>query len=99
MYIVVTAFALRNNDITAGGTAVPISCVRVGKLVKAKKNSYKRVYKDNGSHHYPKIPENLLRKKGEEYFKSFELTGSKEGSTKKPKISLLKVYKEVAFQK
>ena len=82
------------NDIRRGGKAIPISLVRVGKMVKAKKDSYKRVYKENGSYHYPKLQANLLRKKGELYFASFELTGSKDGTEKKPKISLLKVYQE-----
>ena len=95
MYIVVTAYVLRDgNDIRRGGKAIPISLVRVGKMVKAKKDSYKRVYKENGSYHYPKLQANLLRKKGELYFASFKLTGSKDGTEKKPKISLLKVYQE-----
>ena len=95
MYIVVTAYVLRDgNDITKGGTAIPVSLVRVGKMVKAKQDSYKRVYRDDGTYRYPKTEGNLLRRKGEEYFKCCELTGSKEGSKKKPKISLLKVYQE-----
>lgn len=39
-------------------------------------------------YHYPQIPENILRKQGEYYFKSYDLTGSKEGTSRKPKISL-----------
>ena len=95
MYIVVTAYVLRDrNDITKGGTAIPVSLVRVGKMVTATKDSYKRVYRDDGSYHYPKRPENLLRRAGEEYFKPCELTGSSEGTSGKPKMSLLKVYQE-----
>ena len=41
LYIVATAFVLNNNDITAGGKAIPIACVRVGKKVKATKDSFK----------------------------------------------------------
>ena len=37
MYIVVTAFVLNGNDITKGGVAVPIACIRVGRMVKAQK--------------------------------------------------------------
>ena len=92
LYIVVTAYVINNNDITAGGKAVPISCIRVGKMVKASKNSYKRVYKTDGSYHYPQIPENIKRRKGEEYFKPMELNGSNTGTPKKPKISLLQKY-------
>ena len=95
MYVVVTAFVLTNdNDIRKGGVAIPIACVRVGRMRKAQYNTYRRVYKEDGSHHYPKIPENQLRKEGEEYFKNVELTGSNEGTDKKPKMSLLKIYQE-----
>jgi len=95
MYIVVTAFVLNGNDITAGGTAIPIACVRVGRMRKATKNSYKRVYREDGTYHYPtNIPENRLREKGKEYFQSVELTGSNEGTEKNPKMSLLKVYED-----
>ena len=83
MYVVTTAYVLNDNDITRGGTAIPVSCVRVGKYVKAKKNSYKRVYRDNGTYHYPKIDENILRKEGEDYFETFDLVGASEGTKKK----------------
>jgi hypothetical protein len=62
MNIVCTAFVLDNNDITRGGKAVPVACVRVGRMVTASKDSYKQVYRDDGSFHYPKIPANLLRR-------------------------------------
>ena len=95
MYIFVTAFVLtNNNDIRQGGVAVPISMIRVGAMVQASKDTYKRVYKPGGSYHYPKIDSNRLRTKGEMYFKSMELTGSSEGTEKYPKMSLLKEYKE-----
>ena len=92
LYIVVTAYVLNNNDITAGGKAIPISCIRVGEMVPAIKDSYKRVYRTDGSFWYPPIPENILRKKGEEYFKPMELNGSNTGTRKKPKVSLLQKY-------
>jgi hypothetical protein len=63
-------------------------------MVKAKKNSYKQVYRDDGIFHYPKIEGNILHKAGIEYFKGIELTGSSEGTPAKPKISLLKIYVE-----
>ena len=94
MYIVVTAFVLNANDITKGGRAIPVSCIRVGRMVKAQKDSYRRVYKGNGTFHYPKITENILRRKGVEYFSAVELTGSSEGTEKAPKMSLLKQYED-----
>ena len=61
MYVVVTAFVPIENDINKGGITIPVACVRVGREVEAQKNSYKRVYKDDGSYHYPPLPpENLL---------------------------------------
>ena len=94
MYICVTAFVLNNgNDIRQGGIAVPIAMIRVGAMVAAKKDTFKRVYRPDGTFHYPKIESNRLRKKGEMYFKGMELTGSSEGTEKKPKISLLNEYK------
>ncbi len=96
LYVVATAYVLNegSNDITKGGKAIPLACVQVGKMVKAKKNSYKRVYRDDGTFHYPKIEGNILRRAGIEYFKGMELTGSSEGTPSKPKISLLKIYVE-----
>lgn len=103
MYIVCTAFVLNNNDITAGGKAIPISCVRVGSMAAAKKSTYKRVYTEDGNIRYPKIAENILRHEGQMYFKSVELTGSSEsvteGTTTQPKMSLLKVYQEEIIPK
>ena len=93
MYIVVTAYVLRDrNDSTKGGTAIPVSLVRVGSMVKAVKDSYKRVYREDGTYHYPKIESNILRKKGEYYFRGCKLTGSNEGTERNPKMSLLRVY-------
>ena len=40
MYITVTAFALNENDISKGGTAIPISLLRVGKDGEYKKDTY-----------------------------------------------------------
>ena len=75
MYIAVTAFQPHGNDITQGGKAMMVSLVRVGRMVAAKKNSYKRVYRADGTYHYPQIATNILRRKGDLYFKSEELTG------------------------
>ena len=63
-------------------------------MAKAKKDSYKRVYKSDGTYTYPRIEANISRREGEEYFQCCELTGSKEGTESKPKISLLKLYQD-----
>ena len=45
IYIVVTAFVLNENDISKGGKAIPIACLRMGHMKKRAKDFYKRVYK------------------------------------------------------
>ena len=51
------------------------------------------------STHYPKIPNSLMREKGTEYFKGVDLTGSKIGTKKSQKISLLDVTKNAIIPK
>ena len=79
------------NDLRKGGKAHKICLTRCGGMVKAKQDSYKRVYNQDGTYHYPKILENLLRKKGNEYFENWEITGSTNakatGEGKKKKVS------------
>ena len=94
MFAVFTAFVLNENDITKGGDPIQVDCVRIGKMLPAKRDSYKRVYRDDGTYHHPHLPENKLRSKGQEYFTNLDLTGSSEGTEKNPKVSLLKMYKE-----
>jgi hypothetical protein len=91
-----TGFMPIDNNFKKGGQAFKILCTRAGAMVAAAKDSYKRVYKDDnsGNYHYPQIPENLLRSAEELYFKSMEITGSNEGTDKKAKFSLLKLFKE-----
>ena len=60
MYVVCTAFLPTDNDITKGGVTVPIACERVGRMIAAQKDTYKRVYDGNGNMSYPKIAENRL---------------------------------------
>ena len=69
MYICTTAYLVTDNEITKGGLGFKISMERVGRMLAAKKDSYKRVYNNNSTaFRYPKVPENLLRKKGDSYF-------------------------------
>ena len=94
MVIATTGFLPHDNNMASGGVAIKVSLTRVGRMKKADKDSYRRVYKDDGSFHYPNLPENLLRKKGTEYFQSLDITGSSEGTDAKPKFSLLKFFLE-----
>jgi hypothetical protein len=56
----------------------------------AERETYRRVYKGDGTFHCPKIETNRLWKKDDLYFKSMKITGSREGTAKKPRFSLLK---------
>ena len=94
MGIATTMFVPHSNDMERGGVAIKVNLERVGRMAKAKKDSYKRVYRDDGSFHYPKLAENLLRRKGEMYFEALEVNGSSQGTEKNPKFSLLKYYNE-----
>jgi hypothetical protein len=94
MGIASTAFAPYGNDITKGGTTYRVNLVRAGGMVAASRDSYKRVYRDDGTFHYPKEPENLLRRKGELYFKGMTVTGSDKGTEKEPKFDLLSYFRD-----
>jgi hypothetical protein len=71
-----TGFLPTNNDIEAGGDAVLVGLQRAGRMVAAERDTYKRVYADDGSYTYPKRLGNRLREKGKEYFQGVEITGS-----------------------
>ena len=75
MCIVINIYELIENDITNDGRVFPVAIIRASKTVKADKDKFKRVYRDDGTYYYPRILENKLRNKGELYFKSYELTG------------------------
>ena len=62
----------------SGGTGHEILMTRCGGMVQTKKDSYKRVYNDDGTFNCPRIAENIIRKKGEEfYFENWEICGSR----------------------
>jgi len=66
------------NDLCKGGTTHKINIARYGGMIKATKDSYKRVYKEDGTHNYPRVPANKLRQKYQEYYENWEITGSKD---------------------
>ena len=94
MLICTTAYLPHNNDMERGGMAYKVSMERVGKLLPAKRDSYKRVYNDDNTFSYPHIEQNIIRRKGELYFQSMEINATKEGSVSAPKFSLLKFFVE-----
>ena len=91
---VMTGFVPLDNNFEKGGTALKILIKRAGAMVEAKRNTYKRVYRTDGSgtFHYPKLPNNILRKKGEDYFESRGITGSNEGTDGNRKFPLLALW-------
>ena len=93
MFILVNGFVPKDNDLLGnGGRCIKVSCVPVGDYEKAKWNSYKRVYDDEGNYTYPKIPENMERKKGDYYWKNKTLCG--KNNPKEKQFSLIRAYKE-----
>ena len=99
MYICSTAYIPNDNNISTGGLSYTLSCERVGHFVPAKKNTYRRVYAGDGTYSYPRIEENILRRRGELYFETLEITGSKEGSVSHPKYSLLNFFLDIEIPK
>ena len=96
MFIVVNGFIPKDNDILGNeGRCVKVSCVPVGNYVAATKNSYRRVYNDDGSYGYPKISENIERKKGEMYWNNKTLCSTR--AVKKKQYSLITAYEENIF--
>ena len=78
MFIVINGFIPKDNDLLGnGGRSVKVSCVPVGNYEAATKNSYKRVYNDDRSYGYPRIAENIERKKGEVYWKNKTLCSTR----------------------
>eukprot|EP00978_Attheya_sp_CCMP212_P039543 scaffold206637_cov55-Attheya_sp.AAC.1 len=59
MCLVMTAFAPYNNNFEKGGCAYKVDCVRIGGMVKVKKDAYHRVYRNDGTYHYPRNPDNI----------------------------------------
>ena len=96
--IVTSRFLPVDNDIEKGGRAVKVRMDRAGRMAAAKEDSCKQVYADDGkSYTYPKIAENMLRMKGQLYFQNMEITVSKKGTEKEPKMDLLPYHRDILF--
>ena len=61
MCLCTTGFLPKNNDIEEGGTAIKIDFDRAGRMQRASRDTYRRVYDDEGRYTMPKRPENRLR--------------------------------------
>ena len=61
-------------------------------FIQAKKDTYKRFYKDDGTYHFTTIPEKHLHITGDPYFMGLDLTGSSGGTEKNTNMSLLTAY-------
>ena len=55
IYIVVTWYEVLDNDIKKGVNSFLLVLVRVGKFIQANEDTYKRVYEEYGTYHYPPI--------------------------------------------
>ena len=101
MCVCVSAFLPSKNNIELGGKAFKVSLERCGKMVKAKKDSFKRQYFTTRYGHikynYPKEEENKLRSKGSFYFLDMEVTGSEKGDDSEHKFDLLTHHRACIF--
>ena len=64
----------------------------------SKKDIFPRVYKADGSYHYSKDYDNILRKKGKFYVENWKITGSKEEENGKKRFALIKWVKEAFME-
>ena len=88
--IATSGFLPLDNGIEKGKWTVKVRMDRVGRMVVAKEDSHKRVYRDDGkSYTYPKIAENRLQ--------NMEITGLKEGTEKELKMALLPYHRDILF--
>ena len=92
-----TAFLPFDNDFQKGRRALKIDLQRAGGLIVADRDTFRRVYRDDGTYHYPRNPESRLRIAGQQYFQNWEITGSNEGTPTDRKFSLLKYWREELF--
>ena len=90
MFIVVTAFAPFENNFAKGGRSYKVCCDRVATIAVAKQTSYKWHFAEGATRYTkPKEKWNISKRKGEEYLKSINITGSNNGTEKNPKFLLL----------
>ena len=47
-------------------------------MFETQQNSFKRIYRDDGTYHYQTLAKNHLCKKGKEYLENWEITGNNE---------------------
>ena len=87
MYIFITRYEVRENNIANCGRSFPVAIIRVSKMVKADKGKFKRLYKEDGTYYYTRIQYNRLQKKVDIYWKSCELTGSYNRTEKSKDVS------------
>ena len=92
IFVVINGFIPEDNDIMGnGGRSIKVSCVPVGDYEEAKRDSYKRVYDDEGGFTYPHIHQNIERQKGKLYWNNKTLCGTTDISD--GQFSLITAYK------
>ena len=98
MFVVVNGFIPKdNNKMGIGGRSLKVSCVPVGDYEPAQRDSYKRVYDEEGGFSYPHIPENIERKNGNLYWTNKTLCGTTNNHD--GQYSLIQAYNEIIFPK
>ena len=77
MVICAAAFVPHKNNFWLGGEGQKIAFTRCGGKGVAQKNTYKRVYNDDGSYTHPKISKNQLRKRETNILRIGRLPGAR----------------------
>lgn len=101
MVICTTGYIPYEGDPQLGGIALKLGFRRVGGFTIAATDTFKRVYKEDGSYWYPKVAQGgtPARVKGQPYWENWEIQGSstqsKDGS---PKFSLLHYFRDEALK-
>jgi hypothetical protein len=97
--IACAGFLPKDNEPRNGGESVLIDITRAGRMEIARRDTYRRVYHENGTYTMPVIPENRLRVRGQPYFVNLEITGSATKKAGKPKFPLLKHFRDTLIPK
>lgn len=92
-------FLPKDNDPRKGGRSFLLDFTRAGQYEIANCDTYRRVYRDDGTYSMPRIPANRLRTRGQEYFVDTEITGSRREHGGKKKFPMLDFFRDTLLPK
>ena len=62
MYIDITGYEVRNNDMANGERGFSVAIISAGVIVKADKDTFKRMYREDETYYYHRISETYICK-------------------------------------